>query len=216
MKHGTVLIVDDDPGVRDILRDILKSEGYTVAVVGNGTAAFKEAERRNFNVAVVDYFLPPTTGLGLIRRLLRQTPEIVPILITGYPTEELAGLASRYSIFDYIAKPIDSHRLCTAIANALKTKKPTEQKAKSKTISKETGNITKKPMGSFITPLTPREGEIVNYIAQGYLNKQIAAELDISEQTVKNHVTSILRKLNANSRTEVAVVAMRRELISIN
>jgi len=53
-----------------------------------------------------------------------------------------------------------------------------------------------------VSPLTPREMEILNYIAQGYLNKQIAAELSISEQTIKNHVTSILRKLNANARTE--------------
>jgi len=60
-----------------------------------------------------------------------------------------------------------------------------------------------------IAPLTPRETEILNYIAKGYLNKQIAAELDISEQTIKNHVTSILRKLNANARTEAVVVAIK-------
>ncbi|GAI89025.1 unnamed protein product, partial [marine sediment metagenome] len=67
----------------------------------------------------------------------------------------------------------------------------------------------------FISPLTPREREILNYIAQGYLNKQIAAELDISEQTIKNHVTSILRKLNANARTEAVVIAIKQGLISI-
>ena len=67
-----------------------------------------------------------------------------------------------------------------------------------------------------IAPLTPRETEILNYIAKGYLNKQIAAELDISEQTIKNHVTSILRKLNANARTEAVVVAIKQGLISIS
>jgi AbrB family looped-hinge helix DNA binding protein len=56
-----------------------------------------------------------------------------------------------------------------------------------------------------ISPLTPREMEILEYIAQGVLNKQIAVALDISEQTIKNHITSILHKLNANARTEVAV-----------
>jgi len=68
----------------------------------------------------------------------------------------------------------------------------------------------------FISPLTPRETEILNYIAQGYLNKQIAVELNISEQTIKNHVTSILRKLNANARTEAVVVAIKQGLISIS
>ncbi len=55
----------------------------------------------------------------------------------------------------------------------------------------------------------------MNYIAQGFLNKQIAGELGISEQTIKNHVTSILRKLNANARTEAVVVAIKQGLISI-
>jgi DNA-binding NarL/FixJ family response regulator len=60
---------------------------------------------------------------------------------------------------------------------------------------------------AFISPLTARETEILDYIAQGYLNKQIAIKLGISEQTIKNHVTSILRKLNANARTDAVVVA---------
>jgi len=64
--------------------------------------------------------------------------------------------------------------------------------------------------------ITPRETEILNYIAQGYLNKQIAIELGISEQTIKNHVTSILIKLNANDRTEAVVIAIKQGLISVS
>ncbi len=69
---------------------------------------------------------------------------------------------------------------------------------------------------AFISPLTPRETEILRYVAEGYLNKQIAAELNISEQTIKNHVTSILRKLNANARTEAVVIAIKRGIISVD
>ena len=65
-----------------------------------------------------------------------------------------------------------------------------------------------------LTPLTPREKEVLTYIARGYPNKQIADELDISEQTIKNHVTSSLRKLNANSRTHAVVQAIKQGLIS--
>jgi DNA-binding NarL/FixJ family response regulator len=68
---------------------------------------------------------------------------------------------------------------------------------------------------AFISPLTARETEILNYIAMGFLNKQIATKLGISEQTIKNHVTSILRKLNANARTEAVVVAIKQGLITI-
>ncbi|UCG54161.1 MAG: response regulator transcription factor [Dehalococcoidia bacterium] len=67
---------------------------------------------------------------------------------------------------------------------------------------------------SLISPLTSRETEIVNYMAQGYANKQIAASLKISEQTIKNHVTSILSKLDANARTEAVVKAIKRGLIT--
>ena len=69
---------------------------------------------------------------------------------------------------------------------------------------------------AFISPLTSREIEILRYIAQGYLNKQIAVKLGISEQTIKNHVTSILRKLNANARTEAVVLAIKQGLITIS
>jgi len=85
--------------------------------------------------------------------------------------------------------------------------------------AEELSNLAQKPRkeaATFIGLLTARETEILNYIAQGYLNKQIAAELDISESTVKNHVTSILAKLQANDRTEAVVVAIRQGLISVD
>ncbi|MDH5695793.1 MAG: response regulator transcription factor, partial [Dehalococcoidia bacterium] len=69
---------------------------------------------------------------------------------------------------------------------------------------------------AIMSPVTPRELEILNYMAQGYLNKQIALTLEISEQTVKNHVTSILRKLNANARTQAVVEAIKQGLITIS
>jgi len=67
-----------------------------------------------------------------------------------------------------------------------------------------------------MSPLTPREIEILDYVARGFLNKQIAIELGISEQTIKNHVTSILRKLNANARTEAVVLAIKQGMITIS
>jgi DNA-binding NarL/FixJ family response regulator len=66
------------------------------------------------------------------------------------------------------------------------------------------------------SPLTPRETEILDYMAKGYLNKQIAEALTVSEQTIKNHITSILRKLNVNARTQAVVVAIKKGLITIN
>ena len=82
-------------------------------------------------------------------------------------------------------------------------------------LSRIQGKPTKETI-AFLSQLSSQEIEILNYIAQGYLNKQIANKLGISEQTIKNHVTSILRKLNANARTEAVVIAIKQGLISIS
>ncbi len=82
----------------------------------------------------------------------------------------------------------------------------------------ELSNLEQKPEEKalfLIAPLTPRELETLNYVAQGYPNKQIAIELGISEETIKTHVARILIKLNANDRTEAVVVAIKKGLISI-
>ncbi|MBA7694542.1 HTH-type transcriptional regulator MalT [subsurface metagenome] len=69
-------------------------------------------------------------------------------------------------------------------------------------------------METLATPLTPRELEILSYVARGYVNKQVAHKLGISEQTIKNHMSSILRKLDANDRTQAVVLAMHYGWIS--
>ena len=84
--------------------------------------------------------------------------------------------------------------------------------------AEELSSLQQKPgeeAETFIARLTPREIETLNYVAQGYSNKRIAYELGISDQTVKNYVSGILTKLNANDRTEAAVIAIKHGLISI-
>ena len=78
-------------------------------------------------------------------------------------------------------------------------------------------HVTERAKGeTIISPLTPRETETLDYIAQGYTNKQIAAELKISDQTIKNHIASIMRKLNANARTEAVILALKQGIISLD
>ena len=69
---------------------------------------------------------------------------------------------------------------------------------------------------SFMSPLTPKEMEVLRYMAEGFLNKQIADKLDVTEQTIKNHITSILRKLNANARTQAVVIAIKKGLVVLS
>ncbi|RJQ39129.1 MAG: DNA-binding response regulator, partial [Dehalococcoidia bacterium] len=76
-------------------------------------------------------------------------------------------------------------------------------------------NMALKNMGSLMTPLSQREIEILKYVAEGNPNKRIASVLNISEQTIKNHITSIMRKLNANDRTHAVVLAIRNGWLNI-
>ncbi len=120
MKRGRILVVDDEAAVKDVLRDILESEGYEVVSVESATAALKEAEQRSFDLLLSDIRMPDIDGLELVRRFRALDPQIATVLITGYPSLETARTAIHQGAYDYILKPFNKDELCTAIAAALK------------------------------------------------------------------------------------------------
>ena len=172
-------------------------------------------------VALVDIDTPSDNGLRLARKIKQRLPSIGVVVLTSNPDDAQLFQALKAQAVAYLSKEITPDELIHTIRRVARGEHPINE------------NLTSRPKlaeqvlhqfqelswrseaEGFIAPLTPREMEILNYIAQGYLNKQIAAELDISEQTIKNHVTSILRKLNANARTEAVVVAIKQGLISL-
>ena len=172
-------------------------------------------------VALVDIDTLNDNGLKLARKIKQRLPTIGVIVLTSNPDDAQLFQALKAQAVAYLSKEITPDELVHTIRRVARGEHPINE------------NLTSRPKlaeqvlhqfqelswrsetEGFIAPLTPREMEILNYIAQGYLNKQIAAELDISEQTIKNHVTSILRKLNANARTEAVVVAIKQGLISL-
>ena len=173
------------------------------------------------DVALVDIDALNDSGLKLARKIKQRLPTIGVIVLTSNPEDAQLFQALKAQAVAYLSKEVNPDELIHTIRRVARGEHPINE------------NLTSRPKlaeqvlhqfqelswrsetEGFIAPLTPREMEILNYIAQGYLNKQIAAELDISEQTIKNHVTSILRKLNANARTEAVVVAIKQGLISL-
>ena len=121
-------------------------------------------------------------------------------LTKGVTTEELVDTIRRVAHGEYPINEIFVHR----------------PKVASQVVDQFQELTQHSEAGDYMSPLTAREKEVLDYIAQGYLNKQIATELGISEQTIKNHVTSVLRKLNANSRTDAVVQAIKQGLISVS
>lgn len=174
------------------------------------------------DVALLDIDGPSDTGLDLARKIKQRSPNIGVIVLTSNPDDNQLFMALKAQAVAYLSKEVTAGQLSEIIRRVSKGEHPinesltTRPKVAEHVLQQFQELTSRSEAEAFISPLTPREIEILQYIAQGYLNKQIAAELGISEQTIKNHVTSILRKLNANARTEAVVVAIRQGLISID
>ncbi len=174
------------------------------------------------DVALVDIDASPDNGLKLARKIKQRLPIIGVVVLSSNPDDAQLFQALKAQAVAYFSKEITPEELVDTIRRVARGEHPINEsltarpKLAEQVLQQFQELAWRSEAESLIAPLTPRETEILNYIAQGYLNKQIAAELNISEQTIKNHVTSILRKLNANARTEAVVVAIRQGLISIS
>ena len=174
------------------------------------------------DVALVDIDGKTDGGLELARKIKQRSPSIGVIVLSSNPTDAELFEALKAQAGAYMSKEVTATQLVDTIRRVARGEHPinesltTRPKVAEQVLNQFQELYWQTKAEAFISPLTPRETEILKYIAQGYLNKQIAAELDISEQTIKNHVTSILRKLNANARTEAVVVAIKQGLISLD
>lgn len=174
------------------------------------------------DVALLDIDTPSDAGLKLARKIKQHLPTIGVVVLTSNPDDAQLFQALKAQAVAYLGKEVTASELVNTIRGVSRGEHPinesltTRPKLAEQVLQQFQELSLRSEAESFISPLTPREMEILRYIAQGYLNKQIAAELDISEQTIKNHVTSILRKLNANARTEAVVVAIKQGLISLD
>jgi DNA-binding NarL/FixJ family response regulator len=161
-------------------------------------------------------------GLDLAKKIKMRSPSVGVIVMTSNPDDNQLFLALKAQAVAYISKDVTGPELVEIVRRVARGEHPINEALTSRPrvaehVLQQFQELSfRSETESFISPLTPREIEILEYIAQGFLNKQIAAELGISEQTIKNHVTSILRKLNANARTEAVVVAIKQGLIKIS
>jgi DNA-binding NarL/FixJ family response regulator len=173
------------------------------------------------DVVMVDIDTPSDNGLQLARQIRQRLPNIGVIVLTSTPEDDQLFQAIKAQAAAYLSKDITAEELVNAVKRTAKGEHPINESFVShpKVAEQVLHHFRELPLGqgteSIVSPVTAREQEILNYMAKGYLNKQIALALDISEQTVKNHVTSILRKLNANARTQAVVEAIKHGLVTI-
>jgi two-component system, NarL family, response regulator DegU len=174
------------------------------------------------DVALLDLDGSTESALDLARKIKARSPNIGVITLTSNTDDNQLFAALKAQAVAYISKEVSADRIIETVRRVARGEHPineslTDRPKLAEHVLQQFQELSSKNEAeAFISPLTPREIEILEFIAKGYLNKQIAAELGISEQTIKNHVTSILRKLNANARTEAVVVAIRQGLIKLN
>jgi two-component system response regulator DegU len=205
-------------GVRHSLADIRDIEIISEAEADD---ALSVVEKSLPDVVMVDIDIPSDGGLKLARQIRQRLPNIGVIVLTSNPDDDQLFQSIKAQASAYLSKDITAEELASTVKRTAKGEHPINESFTShpKVAEQVLHHFRGLPSGqgaeSFISPVTAREQEILNYMAKGYLNKQIALALEISEQTVKNHVTSILRKLNANARTQAVVEAIKHGLVTI-
>jgi len=171
------------------------------------------------DVALVDIDGSADSSLTLVRRIKQRLPNVGVIVLTSNPGDAQLFQALKAQAAAYLNKEVTADQLVDTIRRAAHGEHPINEsltnrpKVAEQVLQQFQELSQQRETEAVISPLTVRETEILKYIAEGYLNKQIAVQLGISEQTIKNHVTSILRKLNANARTEAVVLAIKQGLI---
>jgi len=174
------------------------------------------------DVTIIDADNSYEDSIVTSRRLKQKYPDMGLILLTSKHDDDQLFQALKAQASAYMKKEVTAEELIKVIDRVSRGEQPIQQaftnrqKVAMQVLHKFQELSSRLENETEDSPLTSRETEILGYIAQGYLNKQIATELGISEQTIKNHVTSILRKLNAGARTEAVVLAIKQGLISIS
>ncbi|WP_376788383.1 response regulator [Thermoflexus sp.] len=204
-----VLIVDDHPlfrkGVRDTL--VLEPGLQVIGEASDGQTALDMILRLNPHLVLMDVHLPGLNGLDVIRQARSHGFEGAILVLTAYDSEEQMRYAIRIGANGYCSKDTPPDRLLQNIRHVLSGRCILGSQVVS---AAEAQQIVGAAEAVEEHVLSPREREILQYVALGYSNKAIAERLGISQQTVKNHMTAILRKLDLSDRTQVAILAIRR------
>jgi len=173
------------------------------------------------DITIIDIDAPADIGLSLVSSLKQLIPSMAIMILTSIPNDDHLFKALSSQVVAYLSKEINGDALVDTIERISRGDHPINDslvnrpQVVGKIIQQFQIISSKQSAKTLLAPLTKREVEILNYVAKGYANKQIAAKIDISEQTIKNHLTSIMSKLNANARTQAVVIAAKKGLISI-
>jgi DNA-binding NarL/FixJ family response regulator len=232
------IIIDDQPLIREGLSIILDAQD-DIEIVGQGAdgqEAILLAKRLRPDVILMDIKMPHVNGIQATRQIKAAHPETYILILTTYSQDELVFDGIRAGASGYLLKDITRQELAEAVRGAARGEAQIDPSVASQVLTEfqRMANVLKRrsPHGTDadeasktaqalqdvppIEALTPREETILQLLTEGLTNAGIANRLHLSEGTVKNYVSEILSKLQANDRTHAVVLAIRRGLLDIS
>lgn len=229
MESIRVLLVDDQQIVRQGLSTILKyAKGIeVVGQAGDGHEAIALAQNLRPDVVLMDLKMPHLGGIPATRQICEAHPETRVIILTTYDTDDLVFQGIKAGAKGYLLKDASSETLVEAIRGVVEGESQLDPGIARRVLD-EFQRLVDLPApppaarsregvaeGSILEPLTSREEEVLNLLVEGLSNREIGTRLHLTEGTVKNYVSAIIAKLQANDRTHAVVTALRRGLVEL-
>lgn len=221
-----ILLVDDEPGLREAVQAYLEDEGFEVEVARHATEGWELLQQKNPDLVITDIMMPQVDGYQFLKQM-REDPRfkampVVFLTARGMTGDRISGYQAGCDA--YLSKPFDPDELVAIVRNLLQRRAASAgegETADIATLAREIGEIKSMLSGRHAiaqTPppikidLTPREQSVLDLVAKGLMNKEIARSLDTSVRNVEKYVSRLFSKTGTNSRTELVRYALEHGL----
>ncbi len=208
-----VIICDDQAIIRDGLELLLKLES-DIEVVGlapNGFEAVEMVEQKSPDLVLMDLKMPGMNGVEATRRIRTHHPQVKVLVLTTYDDDEWVFDAIRAGASGYLLKDTPREAVINAIRGTVAGDSFIDPAVAGKLLN-QVASKQVQPTSLITDKLTQRETEVLQFLARGLSNAEIAAKLHLSEGTVRNHVSAIFAKLDVSDRTQAAIIAIQHGL----
>jgi NarL family two-component system response regulator LiaR len=210
-----VLIVDDHQMVRQGLRFLLEQEDgiQVIGEAADGPSAIQAVRALAPTVVLLDLFLPGMDGLGVLGQIKQDRPATEVLMLTSSQDDQHLLAAIRAGALAYLPKTAGVDQVVTAVRAAARGESVLEPRIAARLVREvRQATVRRRPLDQ----LSPRELEVLAALARGRTNRQIARALQIGEETVKAHVSSILAKLQLADRTQAAIFGLQQRLVPLD
>ena len=201
--EGIVFVIDDDASVRKSLKKLLASADYQTEVFKSADEFLARSPHPGPSCLLIDVQMPGLNGMDLQEALIRRRREEQLIFITGHGDIQMCARAMKAGAADFLPKPLRSEELLNCVEWALHRSREQRQHAREKNDAR-----------ALLDLLTPRQFEVMQLLATGMLNKQVASELGLTEKTVKVHRGCVMKKLGVTSVAGLVRLMVKAEVPS--